>query len=264
MTDIIKYLEGVKVKLGISSDRALAHKIGITQSAISNIMAGASIPSDETCIKIAELAGDDPALVILMAHKSKASEATKKHWAKIFKTVTAAALGFLVMISLAVPALAGQNPRIGGEYTLSDFFKRRRWTFSPALAALLLIVSLFAILPSSSKANDLDLHPDPHAWTKVDTALELTYQTLRYIDWKQTLYIGQHPKEYGEANQVLDGNMTHSNINRYMGFLAVTHVAVSYVLPKPYRSIWQAITIIEVGNAVQNNRKLGLAINLHF
>lgn len=58
--------------------------------------------------------------------------------------------------------------------------------------------------------------------------------------------------------------MTHGNINRYMGFLAVSHAVVSYILPRPYRTIWQAVTIIEVGAAVHNNHRIGLAINLHF
>lgn len=112
MTDIVKYIEGIKVGKGIKSDRQLAALVGITQPSMTNILGGLSVPKDETCVKIAELAGEDPAIVILLAHKSKASEATKKHWAKIFKLVTAATLGLVMFFYIfASPAFSSTRQK---------------------------------------------------------------------------------------------------------------------------------------------------------
>jgi DNA-binding XRE family transcriptional regulator len=105
MNTLVKYLEGGRSKMGMKSDRALALRVGITQSSMHNIMAGMSTPSDDTCMKIAELAGDDPARVIALAHMAKAPGASKKAWDKIFKAVTAASFSFFLTNSLTLHAL---------------------------------------------------------------------------------------------------------------------------------------------------------------
>ncbi len=98
MTEIVAYLQNVKIRLGIKSDRQLAMKSEITQAAICSIMGGGSVPTDETCIRIALLAGDDPAYVIALARKSKASEASRPYWDRILKVLaTAAVLGFFAL-----------------------------------------------------------------------------------------------------------------------------------------------------------------------
>lgn len=92
MNGIVDYMIGVKAKTGVKSSRELARKIGLSQPQMNNIMQGMSTPSDATCLKIAEFAGDDPAQVILLAHASKAPASTRKHWDRMLKALTAAAL----------------------------------------------------------------------------------------------------------------------------------------------------------------------------
>lgn len=108
MTDFVKYLEGVKAKMGITSDRQLAMKIGVSPAYFSNIRLG-QVPHDDICLKIAELTGDNPEYVILLAHKSKANEATRPYWDHIFKVFEAIqkpALAASLALFLALPFIA--------------------------------------------------------------------------------------------------------------------------------------------------------------
>jgi hypothetical protein len=99
MTEFAKYLEGVKIKLGIKSDRELGLRIGITQPSICSIMKGLTIPTDDKCLKIAEIAGDDPEKVLLLAHKSKASEKSRPYWDSLLKKVVNMSL--IIFLTLA-------------------------------------------------------------------------------------------------------------------------------------------------------------------
>ena len=97
MTEFVEYLRVVKTRLVMKSDRELAHKIGITGPAFSSIMAGISIPSEEHCVKIAQLAGDDPAYVIALARRCKAPESSRPYWDRILKVLaTASMVGMLI------------------------------------------------------------------------------------------------------------------------------------------------------------------------
>lgn len=123
MTEIAKYLTGVKVKMGVKSDLQLALRLGISQGMVNKIMMGVATPGDEVCIKIAELAGENPERVILLAHKSKASEKTRTYWEHIFnllpepkKTAVAASLALLI----AVPVLADFSLHNATQYILCD------------------------------------------------------------------------------------------------------------------------------------------------
>lgn len=90
MNELVAYLNDVKRLTGIKNDRQLSIAIGITTPAMSGIMAGVSVLTDEHCIKVAELTGDDPAKVIALAHKVKASEKACPHWEKILKALSPA------------------------------------------------------------------------------------------------------------------------------------------------------------------------------
>jgi len=123
---------------------------------------------------------------------------------------------------------------------------------------LLYIVVLLLLLPFSANAEDIQ------AWTGTDTALELTYQVLRLVDRNQTLEIAKHPETRTEGCIFLDEHPSTSEVNQYMALLSISHALISYALPKPYRTAWQAVTIIDVGTAVNHNRQAGLAISFSF
>jgi hypothetical protein len=128
--------------------------------------------------------------------------------------------------------------------------------WNAALIALLIGMILALVMVSSAHAGD-------RTWTGKDTALEATYLVLRAMDWQQTLYIAEHPVYY-ERNILLGKHPTPSQVNQYMALIAISHVVISYALPKTWRTWFQGITIIEVGATVQCNRERGLAISLSF
>lgn len=128
MTEFAKYIEGLKAKLGLKNDSQLSFLIGVSPRAIYNITKGHSIPTDDICLKLAELAGDDPEKVLLLAHKSKASERSKPYWDKILKAVVNMSL--ILMLTLPLYAHAQDTQRPITQDILCKIRldrKRRRW-----------------------------------------------------------------------------------------------------------------------------------------
>ncbi len=110
MTEFSKYLEDVKIKLKIKSDAELAIRIGKTQSYMSQVMRGMTMPTDDVCLKIAEIAGDDPEKVLLLAHKSKASEKSRPYWDSLLKKAVNASLIILIALTFLPEILPFSNP----------------------------------------------------------------------------------------------------------------------------------------------------------
>ncbi len=98
MKDLISYLNALKAKLDIKSDTQLAARLGITQASIQKYMVGMAVPADEVCIKIAELSGDSPTIVMALADVSRAKGTSKKYRTQIYKAVMTAALSLLFFI----------------------------------------------------------------------------------------------------------------------------------------------------------------------
>lgn len=114
----------------------------------------------------------------------------------------------------------------------------------------LLAVSL-AVSPC---ANAID------EWREADTARELVYMTTHIIDWRQSLYIADHPYTHTEGNLILGPHPSDSEVNRYFAATALMHLGISYMLPHKWREAWQYITIgIEAGVNV-HNYKAGVKI----
>jgi transcriptional regulator with XRE-family HTH domain len=79
-------LDAAKKRLGIESDYALSKRLGLTTSAISNYRAGRSHMDDVTAVKIAELLGMHPGLVMLDMHRERAkTPQERKIWQDIFQ-----------------------------------------------------------------------------------------------------------------------------------------------------------------------------------
>lgn len=104
----------------------------------------------------------------------------------------------------------------------------------------------------------LVVSPCVHAidqWRGEDTARELVYMTSHIIDWRQSLYIADHPWLHAEGNAILGPHPSDSEVNRYFAATALLHMGVSYVLPHKWRTAWQYITIgVEVGVNYHNYR----------
>ena len=80
MTEISTYLEAIKERFDLSSDYALAKKLGIAQPEANLMRRGLKIPKPELCIKIAELLDKNPVELLLIAQKDKAPSSAKEYW----------------------------------------------------------------------------------------------------------------------------------------------------------------------------------------
>lgn len=81
MTEIAEYFELVKGRYGLSSDYALAKKLGIAQPEANLMRRGLKIPKPEVCIRIAKLLDKNPVELLLAAQKDKAPRQAKEYWA---------------------------------------------------------------------------------------------------------------------------------------------------------------------------------------
>ena len=73
-----EYLRQVKRKLEITSDYALAKRLQVSKSAISNYQNGTTAFSDSVCQKVAEILEIDPALVVSFVEVDRHSSASFK------------------------------------------------------------------------------------------------------------------------------------------------------------------------------------------
>ncbi|MHB1267545.1 MAG: helix-turn-helix domain-containing protein [Acidithiobacillus ferriphilus] len=79
--NVDELIETTKARTGLSQAK-IAKEIGISAPSLSELKNGKGELSDETYIKLAELAGVDPAEVILEKHMRKAGPAAAAVWAK--------------------------------------------------------------------------------------------------------------------------------------------------------------------------------------
>ena len=80
MSEISTYLEAVKERFDLSSDYALAEKLGIAQPDANLMRRGLKIPKPELCIKIAKLLNKNPVELLLIAQKDKAPSSAREYW----------------------------------------------------------------------------------------------------------------------------------------------------------------------------------------
>jgi len=80
MSEISQYLEAIKNRYELSSDYALAKKLGIAQPEANLMRRGLKIPKPELCIKMATLLDKNPVELLLIAQKDKAPSRAKEYW----------------------------------------------------------------------------------------------------------------------------------------------------------------------------------------
>src|SRR5574340_963113 len=80
MMEIAGYFDAIKERYGLSSDYALAEKLGIAQPEANLMRRGLKIPKPGLCIKMAKLLDKNPVELLLVAQKDKAPAAAKEYW----------------------------------------------------------------------------------------------------------------------------------------------------------------------------------------
>lgn len=113
-----------------------------------------------------------------------------------------------------------------------------------------IITAALALAAPSARAAD--------PWTKANTALEATYLAGHLIDYAQTLQISRDPEHYYEINPILGSHPSTERVHAYMVGSGLAHVAIAYLLPKPYREIFQSGTLMLKIGIVKHNADIGL------
>jgi len=103
MRDINWYAETAKSKNNLKSGNQLAKMMGITSASYHRLTTSQSIPSDETMIKLAELAGIDPSIALIERSLWMSNGAPKKAYAKTLHILQHATL----VLCLAIVGLTG-------------------------------------------------------------------------------------------------------------------------------------------------------------
>jgi hypothetical protein len=121
---------------------------------------------------------------------------------------------------------------------------------------IILVLILILLVPSISGAAE-----DLRAWTSDDTALQLVYTAITVADWSQTLHISRNPDQYFETNKHLGKHPSEGSVNTWFVSTIALNAAVSYILPKPYRTIWQGFWIGYEYGFVERNVSIGLKLS---
>jgi transcriptional regulator with XRE-family HTH domain len=74
----LDFLAACKARLGIESDYALAKRLGVAQSSVSNYRTGRSRIDDDVALTIADILGIDPIIVIAAANAERASSPERR------------------------------------------------------------------------------------------------------------------------------------------------------------------------------------------
>lgn len=100
---VIDYVEDVKEKLGMESDAALGKHLGGSRSLVSTWRNDGRIPDDYYCIRIGQILGIDPLIVISAANyeREKSSE-RKEFWQNFNSGRTGKIIGTALIVLLGM------------------------------------------------------------------------------------------------------------------------------------------------------------------
>ena len=92
-----------------------------------------------------------------------------------------------------------------------------------------------------------------------DIALEVAYQIVHYVDYRQTRVIAENPDKYFERNPFIGKHPSTSRVRNYFAGTAIAHAAITALLPAgKYRTLWQGATITLQAGVVHYNYSIGI------
>ncbi len=106
-------------------------------------------------------------------------------------------------------------------------------------------------------------------WSKEDTAYQLVFLAVSFIDYKQTVYITKHQDNYYEVNPLLGNYPSRSDVDKYFITASIVHTLISFTLPDKIkifnkeidiRHSWQMISIGFESGIVSMNYDVGVKV----
>ena len=96
----LEYMAACKERLGITSDYALAKKLGLSQTGLSNYRTGRSRMDDDVALKVSEILGIAPIVVIAHANAERAKTAEQKaRWLSLVEKISVPVESFRNLLS---------------------------------------------------------------------------------------------------------------------------------------------------------------------
>jgi hypothetical protein len=83
MRDLSAYIRNLKEQLSTQKSEELAAQLDTDEQRVLRWCNGEEIPDDDSCIKLAFIAGDDPSKVLVLKHLSSASIMARAFWEKV-------------------------------------------------------------------------------------------------------------------------------------------------------------------------------------
>lgn len=105
MNQTTKLLDAAKKRLGLSSDYALAKRLGITTARMSNYRQERRGLDEDICFTVAELLDMEPGEVLAMMAMDRAQDAkTRKAWARVISRIGSHAAAVLLVVAVVMTA----------------------------------------------------------------------------------------------------------------------------------------------------------------
>lgn len=124
-------------------------------------------------------------------------------------------------------------------------------------------VLLIFLITSPVFAADAPNTQDRYKWTTLDTVLQSSFIALVLVDWQQTREFTGSRDKYptkAETNPLMSEHPSAREVNRTIAGCILVHTGVAYLLPKPYRTIWQSVWIGVEAEAVYHNYCGGITL----
>jgi hypothetical protein len=84
MQDLSAYLRNLKEQLSIQKKEGLAAQLDMDEQTLSKWCDGEALPDEDSCMKIALIAEEDPAKILILKHLSSAPMMARDSWEKIY------------------------------------------------------------------------------------------------------------------------------------------------------------------------------------
>lgn len=181
MHTTVEILAAAKRRLSITSDYALAKKLGFNHSRVSNYRRGVSYLDNDAAFKIAAVLGESPAKIIAIVEAERARTPEKrKKWEQIAR-IAVLAWAFVLALLLSTPktAVAAQGGTLGQfdvtRYTLCALRRVLRLLCKGAAAFGLGLWVIYGAAAAAGETTVSVLHrvwyPDPKMEWSFDQAV---------------------------------------------------------------------------------------------
>lgn len=239
-----RYLELVLQHLKITSDYALADKLGVSPQAIFKMRAGGGV-SITTAVRIGKILDIEPSKILAEIELERETDPERKSfWEEIGRKVAIVIVGAFAGFAAVPPptahASAGFNNNLIAacqEYTLRN---KRRWLQAALLGALAFSASTHA-------------HAD-----ELDAALLGGALATLAADWGQTRAIAQQPDRFHEINPILGRHPSIGRVNSYFALAMLGTAGLAFALPREYSRIFLGGVVLLEAAVIVNNHGIGI------